>query len=62
MGMWWKKKGIAKEFQIFLIPTVEMLKEEIWSLRNLSFLKIVKIEPANKVQSFFFWKRSLHCS
>jgi hypothetical protein len=27
--MWWKKKGNADEFQIFLIPTVEMLKEEI---------------------------------
>jgi hypothetical protein len=52
--MWWKKKGIAKEFQFFSIPMVEMLKEEIWSLCNFSFLKIVKIEPANKVQSFFF--------
>jgi hypothetical protein len=35
------------------IPTVEMLKKEIQSLCNFSFLKIVKIEPANKVQSFF---------
>jgi hypothetical protein len=35
------------------IPTVEMLKKEIQSLRNFSFLKIVKIEPTNKVQSFF---------
>jgi hypothetical protein len=34
------------------IPIVEMLKE-IQSLCNFSFLKIVKIEPANKVQSFF---------
>jgi hypothetical protein len=32
---------------------VEMLQEEIQSLCNSSFLKIVKIEPANKVQSFF---------
>jgi hypothetical protein len=32
---------------------VEMLKKEIQSLCNFSFLKIVKIEPANKVQSFF---------
>jgi hypothetical protein len=40
---------------------VEMLKEEIQSLCNLSFLKIVKIEPANKVQSSFFRKRSLQC-
>jgi hypothetical protein len=36
-----------------LIPTVEMLKKEIRSLCNFSFLKIVEIEPANKVQSFF---------
>jgi hypothetical protein len=35
------------------IPMVEMLQKEIQSLRNLFFLKIVKIEPANKVQSFF---------
>jgi hypothetical protein len=35
------------------IPMVEMLKKEIQSLCNFSFLKIVKIEPANKVQSFF---------
>jgi hypothetical protein len=32
---------------------VEMLQEEIQSLRNFSFFKIVKIEPTNKVQSFF---------
>jgi hypothetical protein len=31
------------------IPTVEMLKKEIQSLCNFSFLKIVKIEPTNKV-------------
>jgi hypothetical protein len=35
------------------IPTVEMLQKEIQSLYNFSFLKIVKIEAANKVQSFF---------
>jgi flagellar biosynthesis protein FlhB len=35
------------------IPTVEMLQKEIQSLYNFSFLKIVKIEPTNKVQSFF---------
>jgi hypothetical protein len=35
------------------IPTVEMLQKEIQSLCNFSFLKIVKTEPANKVQSFF---------
>jgi hypothetical protein len=32
---------------------VEILQEEIQSLCNFSFLKIVKIEPTNKVQSFF---------
>jgi flagellar biosynthesis protein FlhB len=32
---------------------VEMLQKEIQSLYNFSFLKIVKIEPTNKVQSFF---------
>jgi hypothetical protein len=36
-----------------LVPTVEMFQKEIRSLRNFSFLKTVKIEPANKVQSFF---------
>jgi hypothetical protein len=35
------------------IPKVEMLQKEIQSLCNFSFLKIVKIEPINKVQSFF---------
>jgi hypothetical protein len=32
---------------------VEMLYQEIQNLCNFSFLKIVKIEPANKVQSFY---------
>jgi hypothetical protein len=35
------------------IATVEMLQKEIQSLCNSFFLKIVKIEPPNKVQSFF---------
>jgi hypothetical protein len=35
------------------IPTVEMLEKEIQSLCIFSFLKIVKIEPANKVKVFF---------
>jgi hypothetical protein len=30
-----------------------MLQKEIQSLCNFSFLNIVKIEPTNKVQSFF---------
>jgi hypothetical protein len=33
---------------------VEMLHKEIQSLCNFSFLKIVKFEPPNKVQSFFW--------
>jgi hypothetical protein len=36
-----------------LDPMVEMLRKEIQSLCNFSFLKIVEIEPTNKVQSFF---------
>jgi hypothetical protein len=35
------------------ISAVEMLQNEIQSLCNFSFLRIVKIEPASKVQSFF---------
>jgi hypothetical protein len=35
------------------IPTVEMLKKEIRNLCDFSSLKIVKIESASKVQSFF---------
>jgi hypothetical protein len=38
------------------ITTVKMLQKEIQSLCNLSFSKIVKIESANKVQSFFLQK------
>ena len=34
-----------------------MLHKKIQSLCNFSFLKIVQIEPTNKVQSFFL-KRS----
>jgi hypothetical protein len=39
-----------------LIPRAEMLQKEIQSLCNFSFLKVVKIEPANEVQSFFLQK------
>jgi hypothetical protein len=49
-------KGIMEllsNFKIFFIPMVERLQEEIQSLCNFSFLKIVKIEPTNKVQSVF---------
>jgi hypothetical protein len=48
-----EKKELLTKFNLFFIPMVEMLQEEIQSLCNFSFLKIVKIEPANKVQSFF---------
>jgi hypothetical protein len=48
-----RKIGIANEFQIFFIPTVEMLPKEIQSLCNFSFLNFLKIEPANKVQIYF---------
>jgi ABC-type cobalamin/Fe3+-siderophores transport system ATPase subunit len=34
------------------IPTVEILQKEIQSLCSHSFLKIVKIEPANKSKVF----------
>jgi hypothetical protein len=44
---------LLTNFNFFLIPRVEMLHKEIQSLCNFSFLKIVKIEPTNKVQSFF---------
>jgi hypothetical protein len=46
-------KELLTKFNLFSIPTVEMLQEEIQSLCNFPFLKIVKIEPANKAQSFF---------
>jgi hypothetical protein len=46
------KTELLTNFSFFSIPMVEMLQKEIQSLCNFSFLKIVKIEPANKVQSF----------
>jgi hypothetical protein len=48
-----EKKELLTKFNFFSIPMVEMLQEEIQSHCNFSFLKIVEIEPANKVQSFF---------
>jgi hypothetical protein len=48
-----EKNELLTNFNFFSIPTVEMLQEEIQSLCNFFFLKIVKIELANKVQSFF---------
>jgi hypothetical protein len=47
------KMELLTNFKFFSIPTVEMLHKEIQSVCNFYFLKIVKIEPANKVQSFF---------
>jgi hypothetical protein len=49
------KTEFLTNFKFFFIPTVEMLQKEFHSLCNFSFtfLKIVKIELANKVQSFF---------
>jgi hypothetical protein len=48
-----KKTELLTNFKFFFIPMVEMLQKEIQSLFNFSFLKIVKIEPANKVQRVF---------
>jgi hypothetical protein len=47
-----EKTEFLTNFKFCLIPTVEMLQKEIQSLCNFSFLKIVKSEPANKVQNF----------
>jgi hypothetical protein len=47
------KMELLTNFILLFIPTVEMLQKEFQSLCNFSFLKIVKSEPANKVQSFF---------
>jgi hypothetical protein len=47
------KTELLTNFNFFKIPTVEMLQKEFQSLCNFSFLKIVQIKPANKVQSFF---------
>jgi hypothetical protein len=43
------KTELLMNLDFFSIPTMERLQEEIQSLCNFSFLKIVKIEPANKV-------------
>jgi hypothetical protein len=48
-----EKKELLTKFIFFPIPTVEMLQEDNQSLCNYCFLKMVKIEPTNKVQSFF---------
>jgi hypothetical protein len=48
-----EKTELLTNFNSFFISNMEMLQKEIQSLCNFSFLKIVKIEPTNKVQSFF---------
>jgi hypothetical protein len=47
------KTELLTNFNFFTIPTMEMLQKKNQSPYNFSFLKIVKIEPANNVQSFF---------
>jgi hypothetical protein len=47
------KMELLTNLNLFFIPTMEMLHKEIQSLCNFSFLKIVKIEYANKVQGYF---------
>jgi hypothetical protein len=47
------KMELLTNFILFFIPTMEMLQKEFQSLCNFSFFKIVKIEPTNRVQSFF---------
>jgi hypothetical protein len=51
------KTELLTNFKFLKIPMVEMLQKEFQSLCNFSFLKIVKIEPTNKVQSFFSSER-----
>jgi hypothetical protein len=53
-----EKMELLTNFKFFPIPIVKLLPKEIQSLCNFS-LKIVKIEPANKVQSVFFGRNAL---
>jgi hypothetical protein len=48
-----KEKTKLRTINFFPIPIAEMLQKEILSLCKFFFLKIVKIQPTNKVQSFF---------
>jgi hypothetical protein len=56
-----EKKELLTNFIFFPISTVEMLQKEIQSLCNFSFLKVIKIEPANKVQFIFSRLGCLQC-
>jgi hypothetical protein len=47
------KTELLTNSNFFSIPKMDMLQKVIQSLCNFSFLKIVKIELANKVQNFF---------
>jgi hypothetical protein len=47
------KMELLTNFKKNSIPMVEMLQKEIQSLCNFIFLKIVNIEPTNKVQCCF---------
>jgi hypothetical protein len=47
------KTELLTNFKKIPIPMVEMLQKEMQSLYIFSFLEIVKIELANKVQRFF---------
>jgi hypothetical protein len=51
-----EKTELLTNFNFFSIPTVEILQKEIPSLCNFYFLENFKIEPTNKVQSFFLKK------
>jgi hypothetical protein len=55
------KTELLTNFKFFSTLMVEMLQKEFQSPCNFSFLKIVKIEPENKVQRFFPKKRCLQC-
>jgi hypothetical protein len=53
------KTELLTNFKKNSIPMVGMLHKEIQSVCNFSFLKIVKIEPTNKVQSLFLERDAL---
>jgi hypothetical protein len=48
-----EKKELLMNFKVFLSQWWKCFLEEIRSLCDFSYLKVVKLEPAYKVQSFF---------
>jgi hypothetical protein len=48
-----EKKELLTNFNFVLIPTVEMLHEEIQSLCNFSFLNFFKLSPQTRFKVFF---------